>query len=410
MKSVVLGFVVVVIIVFVGAIGSAGFWYMTENDRKDRAAAHEEALARKEREDAEAKEEMLRLRQEQEEAKRAREKALAKEDALRLFLAYIAREEARLKDEVEEGKINLAKIDIDQESISEELLAIEAANAERVKNAQKRGEKQRDKIERVSAILRSPVFNRVSLIYRGEDLAALRSKFEAEVQKIKDIDDRYQKRIKENIARYEQTVAGADEKVNKKLKIARDKYETVNKKMDKDRLPRLKKQLKDCEREIDKLSGKARKSNWEVRRLGDLQNQMMVLQTQLSQFEDVQGLSGADLAHMEATEAESEARRQFDLAGKNLTIDNDMALMERDYEQDIHNLATQFESASLDAIREAMVNARNIVGSNLSKSEKELMYIKASAENLELMDLEEINALRVKVAKRVSAAIYDEGK
>ena len=44
---------------------------------------------------------------------------------------------------------------------------------------------------------------------------------------VKDVDDKYQKKMRSNSSKYDETVKGADEKVNKRLKAARDKYKSV---------------------------------------------------------------------------------------------------------------------------------------------------------------------------------------
>lgn len=400
---------IVSLIFIVGGFVAAGFWYITENDRADRAENYRRQQEQRAKDEARQREQEERQRAEDERIRKERAAALAKEDAVRLFLNYIDREEVRLKDETEELKVQLEKIDVDQNSMSEELQAIERANALRVASAGKRKEQQRDKIERVLALLRSPTLNRLSRTYRGEDLSALRSKFEGEVQKIKDVDDRYQKRFRDNLKRYEDAVAGADEVVNRKLKTARAKYEAVTKGMDSQRLPKLKAQLAAVDRAIEKINAKKSPTKWDVRDRERLQQQQIVLQNQISQYEDIGGLAAADVAHMEATEAETEARRKFDAAGKALTLDNTAALAERDYEQDIYNLAERYEMASLDKIREAIQRCREWRGTQLAQTEKKLAFLRKSSVNVDFLNAQEVEELRKKVAKTISEEILEGG-
>ena len=400
---------IVSLIFIVGGFVAAGFWYITENDRADRAENYRRHQEQRAKDEARQREQEERQRAEDERIRKERAAALAKEDAVRLFLNYIDREEVRLKDETEELKVQLEKIDVDQNSMSEELQAIERANALRVASAGKRKEQQRDKIERVLALLRSPTLNRLSRTYRGEDLSALRSKFEGEVQKIKDVDDRYQKRFRDNLKRYEDAVAGADEVVNRKLKTARAKYEAVTKGMDSQRLPKLKAQLAAVDRAIEKINAKKSPTKWDVRDRERLQQQQIVLQNQISQYEDIGGLAAADVAHMEATEAETEARRKFDAAGKALTLDNTAALAERDYEQDIYNLAERYEMASLDKIREAIQRCREWRGTQLAQTEKKLAFLRKSSVNVDFLNAQEVEELRKKVAKTISEEILEGG-
>lgn len=400
---------IVSLVLIFGVLAAAAFWYITENDRADRAENYRRQQEQQAKEEALEREREERQRAEDERIRKERAAALAKEDAVRLFLNYIDREEARLKDETEELKIKLEKVDIDQNSMSEELQAIERANAVRVASAEKRKEQQRDKIERVLALLRSPTLNRLARTYCGEDLSVLRSRFEGEVQKIKDVDDKYQKRFRDNLKRYEDAVAGADEVVNRKLKTARAKYEAVSKGMDSQRLPKLKAQLAVVEREIARISGKKIPSEWDKRDIVRLQQQEILLQNQIAQFEDMGGLAAADIAHMEATEAETEARRKFDRAGKALTLDNTAALAERDYEQDIYNLAMRYEEASLDKIRGAMHHCRELRGLQLEQAEKKLAFLKKSSANVDFLNAQEVEEMRKKVVKTISEEMLEGG-
>ena len=400
---------IVSLVLIFGVLAAAGFWYITENDRADRAENYRRQQEQLAKDEAREREKEEKQRAEDERIRKERAAALAKEDAVRLFLNYIDREEERLKDETAELKIKLEKVDVDQNSMTEELQAIERANAVRVASAEKRKEQQRDKIERVLALLRSPTLNRLSRTYCGEDLAALRSRFEGEVQKIKDVDDKYQKRFRDNLKRYEDAVVGADEAVNRKLKAARAKYEAVTKGMDSQRLPKLKAQLATVEREIARINGKKSQSKWDKRDVERLQQQQILLQNQIAQFEDVGGLAAADIAHMEATEAETEARRKFDTAGKALTLDNTVALAERDYEQDIYNLAMRYEEASLDKIREAMQRCRELRGLQLEQAEKKLAFLKKSSANVDFLNAQEVEEMRKKVVKTISEEMLEGG-
>ena len=400
---------IVSLVLIFGVLAAAGFWYVTENDRADRAENYRRQQEQRAKEEALEREREERQRAEDEQIRKERAASLAKEDAVRLFLNYIDREEERLKDETEELKIKLEKVDIDQNSMSEELQAIEHANAVRAASAEKRKEQQRDKIERVLALLRSPTLNRLARTYCGEDLAALRSRFEGEVQKIKDVDDKYQKRFRDNLKRYEDAVADADEAVNRKLKVARAKYDTVIKGMDSNRLPKLKAQLSAVEHEIEKINEKKSPSEWDKRNRERLQQQQILLQNQIAQFEDVGGLAAANIAHMEATEAETEARRRFDTAGKALTLDNTAALAERDYEQDIYNLAMRYEEASLDKIRGAMQRCRELRGLQLEQAEKKLAFLKKSSVNVDFLNAQEVEEMRKKVVKTISEEILEGG-
>ena len=398
---------IVVLVVVIAVLGAAGFWYITENDRADREIAYQRQQEQQAKIEAMEKERMERQREEDERIRKERAANVAKEDAMRMFLSYIDREEERLKEEVEEAEISLEKIRVDQDSLDEELQAIERANETRIASNEKRGENQRDMVERVRALLKSVTLNRLARTYCGEDLSRKRSEFEGEMQKIKDVDDRYQKRIKDNLKRYDETVKGADEKVNKRLKSARAKYESVQKHMDPNRLEKLKAQLSDIERKIERILKKKMQSNWDKRDLAQLQNQQILLQNQISSYTDITGLASGNIMHMEATEAETEARRAFDMAGKSLTMDNTAALMERDYEQDVYNRVREFENESLGRIRTAMNMHRQVRAEALAKANKHLSYLKQKAVNLDLLTADEIESMRKDIARSISRSIIE---
>ncbi len=402
----------VMLALIIGALGAAGFWYITENNRKDREVEYQRRQEKQAKAEAEEKERIAQQKAEDERTRKERAAAVAKEDAVRLFLNYIDREEERLKEEVEEAKIMIEKINVDQDSLEDELKAIERANEMRVSNSEKRGESQRDKVERVRALLKSTVINRLARTYCGNDLSTLRSEFESEMQKIKEVDDRYKKRFSENVRKYDETVKGVDAVVEKKTKAARAKFEAVQKQMDPDRLARLKRQLEDVEKGIDRILRMKSKSRWDERKLEQLQQQQITLQNQLSQYQDITGLASGNIAHIEATEAETEARRKYDRAGKTLTMENDLALLERDHEQDVYNRVREFERVTLENIHNAMNARKSSWVQSLGQAQKHLGYLKTKAVNLDFLSAEEIADMRRDIAKNISKSIVEveEGK
>ena len=397
----------VICVIFIVGLSAAGFWYVTENERADRELAFQRQQERQRKFEEQERERAEMQRKEDERLRKEQTETTAKENAVKMFLAYIDREENRLKDEIEEAEINLQKLDIDQNSLSDELRAIESANAVRVASATQRNEKHRDKIERVRALLSSPVLNRLARTYCGEDLSAILADFEAEVQKIKDIDDQFHKRIRSNLSKYQEAVKGADEKVNRKLKAARDKYKFVQSQMDPERASKLQAQLADVERRIERILGKKKQSNWDKRDLERLQNQQILLQNQLSNYKDVTGLASANILHMDATEAETEARRTYDRAGKSLTMDNAMAQSERDYEQDVYNMAKRYEDKSLGRIRDAINFSVIKSGEEMKRAKKHHSFLMQKAVNLDMMSAEEIEALRKEIANSTIKSLIE---
>ena len=177
--------------------------------------------------------------------------------------------------------------------------------------------------------------------------------------------------------------------------------------MDPNRLAKLQKELADVERKIERILGKKMQSKWDKRDLAQLQNQQILLQNQISSVTDIAGLASGNIMHMEATEAEAEARRTFDRAGKALEMDNTVALMERDYEQDVYNRVREFENESLGRIRTAMNMHRQMRAEALAKANKHLSYLKQKAVNLDLLTAEEIESMRKDIAKSISKSIIE---
>ena len=399
---------IVTVVLFIAGLAAAGFWYITENDRADRELAYKRQQEHLAKIEAMEKERAERQREEDERIRKERAAAVAKEDAVRMFLNYIDREEERLKEVVEEAQINLQKIEIDQSSLEEELQAIERANEARVASSEKRGEVQRDIVERVRALLKSVTLNRLAREYCGEDLSKLHSEFEAEMKKTKDVDDRYQKRIRSNLEKYDETVKGVDAEVDKKMKIARAKYESTQKQMDPDRLNKLKKQLADIEQKIEKnLRKKQARTKWDERDLRELEQRQALLQSQVSNYTGISGLAEAGSLHMDATEAETAARRKYDRAGQTLTMDNTAALNERIYEQSVYERVREFRGRSLDRIQAAINSQWNARSETLAKAKKHLSYLKQKAVNLDFLTAEEVEAMRKDIANSISRSIIE---
>ena len=133
----------------------------------------------------------------------------------------------------------------------------------------------------------------------------------------------------------------------------------------------------------------------------------MTLQNQLLQYKDVTGLGAANALHLDATEAETEARRTFDRAGKTLTMENDLALLDRDHEQDVYNRVREFEVASLGKIRSAMNMSRLIRTESLATAQKHLAYLEQKAVNIDFLKPEEIEQMRKEIAQSISKSIIE---
>ena len=183
----------------------------SEENRKQR----EEAYQRQELERQREKEQMEKARQEDERIRKERMEALAKEDAVLMLQRYITREESNLKDTIEECKLKLQSIDIDQKSLSDELIALEKEEELKAADAKKRKIKRRDQNERVDALLSSPTLNRLANTYLGEDLSALRAEFRGHIGTLTKMSDEKTRRYAQNREKYQKSIAESDAEVTR---------------------------------------------------------------------------------------------------------------------------------------------------------------------------------------------------
>ena len=127
----------------------------------------------------------------------------------------------------------------------------------------------------------------------------------------------------------------------------------------------------------------------------------------MSNYTDVTGLASANILHMDATEAETEARRTYDRAGKTLSMDNTMALLERDYEQDVYNMAKRYEDKSLGRIRESIKLTSMWICEKMAQAKKHLSFLKQKAVNLDILNAEEIEKLRKEIANSTMKSLIE---
>ena len=393
----------VILVVFIGLLGAAGFWYMAENAKQERA----EQYRRQQLEEAKAEEKAAQQKVEDEKIRKERMAEVAKEDSVRLFMRYLEREEDRLSEIVEDAKLKLEMVNVDQQSLSDELASIERRNEGEAEASKKRGEKRRDKVERVRKLLKSPTLNRLAATYMGEDLSALRAEFESHLSSLIGLRDDLIKKRNENQKKYEDAIGDVDDEVDRRSRkvIERSKKSResigANEKVFKDEIARL-------QQKILKLESKKSPSPWDKRELDALRRDLQIAELRLAQQKDVGGLSEVDELQYEAAVAETKARRTHDKALDARTRADDTALEEHAHEVGVFNVATTFEGRSLDAIRNAMQTHREVLALKKSDAESKLAYLKESSANLDFLNAEEIEDMRRKVAKRLSVNVTGE--
>ena len=388
------------IILALGICAGGIFYVVSENERKKQAEDYRRAEIEREREN----ERIEKTRKEDERIRKERMEALAKEDAVLMLQRYITREESNLKDIVEECKLKLQSIDVDQKSLSDELLALEREEELKAADAKKRKVKRRDLNERVDALLSSPTLNRLADTYLGEDLSALRAEFRSHIGNLTRMSDEKTRRYAQNREKYQKSIAESDAEVAKLTEQANSKLSDARMRLNanvgalRDRVERLRTNIAKLEKK-EKMTSLNQN---EKRSLTLLREQLNVAEAQLTSAEATTGLGDANKAHLDVTVAETKARRMADTA-LSVRMDDDNAVeAESNREIAIYNAVAQYKARSLDQIRAAMQQAARAVSERKSIAEKKLKYLGGAICNLDVLNSQEVEALRKNIAKELA--------
>lgn len=393
----------VILVVFVGVLGAAIFWYLTENAKQERAERYrQQQIEQAKQEEREAKQ-----REEDERIRKERMAVVAKEDAVKLFLRYLEKEEDRLKDLIEEAKLKSDMVNVDQQSFSDEMVALDRASEGESAASKKRGEKRRDEVEYVKKLLSSPVLNRLAQTYTGEDLSAIRGEFQNSV--VANIKKRefYASRRDENQKKYIETLGKVDEEVDEKNKRAIDETRKVRDKI-KGSLQVLQDRVEKLRRQVKKLEDKKMPSPWEKRELASLRKDLENAELQLSNHQDVKGLSAVDSLQNEAALAEVRARRVHDTALDIRTRADDATLADYTYDVSVTEAAMRYKGRAVDRISSAMREYQIRLSARVSDAKEKLAFLKESSTNMDFLNAEEVEDMRKKIAKRLSINVVGE--
>ena len=380
--------------------GGIAFHMISEENRKRRAEEYQRAEIEREREEAR----MEKARQEDERIRKERMAALANEAAVMMLQRYVSREESNLKDTIEECKLKLQSIDVDQQSLSNELLALEKEEALKAADAQKRKVKRRDANERVEALLRSPTLNRLANSYLGEDLSDDLAKFKSHIGNLTRISDEKTKRYAKNREKYQKTIEANDAEVDRLGREASAKLLEARAKLNAN-VNVARRRVEDLRGKVAKLEKKASLTTLnrdEKEKLRSWREQLHIAEAQLISAETTANLGTANKSHLDLTFAETKARRAGDTA-LSIRMDDDNAVeAEMNREVDIYNAVKIYETRSLDRIRGAMQRSRTVIAERLSAAEKKLKYLTGAIANLDMLNAEEIEALRKSIAEKLS--------
>lgn len=393
------------VILALGIIGGGFFYYITENEKAAAAEAYQRELAERAREE----ERQAKQKIEDERIRKERMANLAKEDAVRLLQKYIAKQEDQLKSTVEECQIKIKMIEVDQASLSDELVALEKEEEAKAKDAVRRKVKRRDKNDRVDALLASPTLNRLAQTYTGEDLSAMRAEFRSRMGNMIKIHDDGAKKLAENRKKYRDAMIAADAEVDAKTKAASERLSFARREIEQG-IPQLEKRLAELENKLNKLEEKDLKAKaggvkltpWERVDLKRCQSERDVVMEQLASRKATAGLGTANAEHMQVTIAETSARRKSDIAIVEKEESDVQVLKDMSFEGDVFNLAVNYENRSLDRVRNAIMTARDQWREKLDVAKKKLEFLSSSSGNMDFLNADEVERVRKRIAGKIA--------
>ena len=389
----------VVLIVAFMAFCAGIFGYLDHNAKIARA----EAAARAERERQLERERAEQKRRDDEKVRAERRAALAKEDAVYMLQKYVSRQEAQAKEDLGELKLKLQAVEIDQRSLSDELVALEKAEEARAADAKRRKVERREQNERVEALLRSPVLNRLALAYLGEDFSAMRAKFKSSVGTRIKLREKTSQRLAANRKKLDEALTESDKEVSDLMSKAQAKSADTAGNI-RARVNASRSRVADLRKKVDKLRAKEKSthlSQWDERNLERWSRDLAIAEAQLASDENSLGLSEVDEMHMKATMAEARARQRADVAIVTKQEDDDEAIKDEMFEGDVYAMAADYENNSLGLVRAAIMQAKVRLESEVATLEKKLKLLGETPSNLDLLNADEVNALRETISRKL---------
>lgn len=395
---------VLLLLVLVILVGVGVVYHVRMQERR-------EEYRRKEVE--EQKQEEERIQREQKAKFEARQKEHARAEAIRLLRDYGAREEEYLKGIIDEEKIRCEMIDIDLKSFSDEVEVIGRLVANQPKGAEKEHEQRRVQIERVKSLLDSPILKRLAQDYGYEDFAALGGRFKSQVEGWAQMESRIQSAKNANRENYYQEMKDLEGDVEQKIQAAKLKLTasesaistrvgTIEKSREK-----ASKELEKLRKDVERLRANKMKSPWQERQLKDAEMRLQVEEEKLARQKEVAALASANLLHMEATIAESRARKRGDIVTME-KAERDSALDKEEMREKTYALlASEWEMNSVGKLYEMIKTARCVHAKNILDAEKRMKYLRKSIQNIDFMDVDDIAALKKKIADDSRKSIYE---
>lgn len=355
-------------------------------------------------------EEQERSRKDAEERKVQREKEIElKNNAVKMLQAYIGREERRLKKIIEEANINVERIELDKKDLSEAISEVEKKNETIAEESRRKKIKRFDKAERVSLMFKDATIKSIAEKYLGDDLSALYAKYKSEVNTILKIYREESAGLRANREEYYNSVKGADEELDERNTKAR-KHNSRVIRMAEMEIKLIEKQKRPFEKELEILirQTKGMASGFHQRRIAELKNKIEALEERLRPARTQLATVMAQSAHMDATESETMVRRKYNRAQEVKDQKDNEVHQQSRHEADMYQIAMRYEADTLDKIRSTMKTVAMIERSRASDAQDKLDFMKHTLSNIDLLNVEEIETIRVKIVEKISREFSPE--
>ena len=99
--------------------------------------------------------------------------------------------------------------------------------------------------------------------------------------------------------------------------------------------------------------------------------------------------------------AEARARQRADVAIVTKQEDDDEAIKDEMFEGDVYAMAADYENNSLGLVRAAIMQAKVRLESEVATLEKKLKLLGETPSNLDLLNADEVNALRETISRKL---------
>lgn len=330
-----------------------------------------------------------------------------REKALDSFRAFLSREKGVVEGTLKETTAAFDEVLNDQKRLSEALIRLEAENDKRSKAAETNGWIRFDKAEMVMMILKDKDMNDLAIKYLGEDLSALRTECRGKIKTALDMQSATAKMLAANRARYRKQLEGIEEEVDRKSTKAQEITMQANKDLEA-RLMEVEKARDKKVLQLKRLRAIDRKSQWIVNEEHAVQAEVDKLEKEISRVKEIVAVSRGNVAHIAATAAETLARRKGDAALSSRQDDDNAVHSEMAHVRTIFNLATEYENRSLDKISASMRSRKDILSSRATDAQRKLDFILQSSANADLMQPDELENLRKRIASQIGEKVLDK--